>query len=181
MYYYLLSPDKLYFIPHVIRRGKIVKKEEPLLKESLIEKINSLEISNIMDSSVKTKFWDNASQSLKKACLISYYLSKQKNPRILVNVETDNWEKLNFYNKFWEENRIFSGLKGVVKPVRWSRSKIMITGNHKKSIRFENIHMTQDLICNTLRYAVHWDVYFPGLSPLSWVKHNLTDVIRVFG
>lgn len=132
----------------------------------------------LTDTPVKKLFWENADLSTKTALIFSYHGYVIENKGIL-NIEIENWQLDPFFKKVYQEKISSAKISFKNNWFKWLASFIAVSGDHCRNLRFENIHLTRDLVNGKLISAIHYDKYWPGASLLSLLNHYRREVLQL--
>jgi hypothetical protein len=185
VYYFLDKREWAYkknyyrgFISHEKVRGAGKDISLKKLRKLVSKYLDKGEIPDFIDTSLKKLFWEKASRNMKMAVIFSYHKRVVEKSKKVINVETDDWLTLDFFREYYEELRKGRSFKNMFRIFKIFRSFIATTGRHKKTLRFENIHLAEDVVQNKKVPSVHWDIYHPTrLFPINWVRHLLFEDI----
>jgi len=137
-----------------------------------LEKQLNEELKKIQQLKLSRQFWQIANPELKNALLISIYL-RRIHPRGVFNVFIDNWLQNNHLNELYQAQKNWFqdwNLRNIYQ--RMVRS----VGFHQKSLRFDQIHLTQDKIDQKNQYSIHYDLYNNNhLKKFGLIKHILFE------
>lgn len=146
------------------------------LLDQYLKKPNLL--SKLIDTPTKKLFWKNADLLTKKAVVLSYhhYLSGRKIAGPL-NIEIGNWLNSPFFKTYYQKKLSLTKMSFKNRWFKWLPHSIDLWGEHLKGVRFENIHLAQDIINGRLVSTVHYDKFYPGKSAFSLLQHYFQEVV----
>ncbi|MBU2592124.1 hypothetical protein KKD61_01525 [Patescibacteria group bacterium] len=132
----------------------------------------------LINTPVKKLFWEKADLPTKTALIFSYHGYVVENKGIL-NIEIENWLFNPFFKKVYQQKVSSAKINFKNKWFKWLPSFIAIYGDHCRNLRFENVHLTQDLVNGKLISAVHYDKYWLGASLFFLLKHYWWEVLQL--
>lgn len=158
----------------ILRRQLVVQEFSETELRRIVAEIRPFVVQKINASEVMRNFWQQASVSIQDDLVISFYYHEYLGLKKVLNVETENWLKIDFFNKLHSELR---RRRWHVFHLRHALRALRATfGKHKCNLRFENIHLAIDSIGKTKLNQVHWDVAHPSTLP-KMLHHFIFDDI----
>ncbi len=135
----------------------------------------SNEFVQLLDTNQFLKdFWGNAPQRISQDLLFSYYYHNIQKNKIVLNVQTSNWESLLYFKNTLKD--LITGRTNLLSPLSIYSSFARTIGRHPLNLRFGNIHLATDLINDQQIYQIHWDNESPH-NIIRSLKHSIVDDI----
>lgn len=121
----------------------------------------------ILNSKPMFDFWKHADNEIKTCLLFSYWVHADQRQKKVANVEIRlNWLEDSYFGSHYHKIKTHKNLINYFRTI----------GKHDMGLRFDNIHLTVDLIGEKKVYGVHWDNQ-NSAKPLGWLSHLLFDDI----
>lgn len=128
----------------------------------------------IQKSEQMLHFWQQASERIRQDLILSYHYHEHLGQRKVLNVETEDWFSLDFFQNTYRG--LLKKRFALFQPKQAVRAIKATFGKHPKNLRFENIHLAADKINGKHICQVHWDKIHPT-SVVKTIKHFIKDDI----
>jgi hypothetical protein len=172
--HYYLKNKSGYKVSIFNSKTKTLRSTDFLFSNSELEKIylktEKIIKAKIKNSKLMEDFWKHSTDEMKKALCLSYAEHRIKKNRKVANVEVlFDWTNEGYFSS--EYKKLLN--KNFFKRLFEFRTK----GRHNRGIRFDHIHLVEDLVGSKHIYSLHWDNHSPKLLNFSAIYHFVLDDI----